>query len=50
MSLLVQLIIGELEFVETDDSVHPMRAEGRGVWMLVETSLRAFFLETTDPV
>ncbi len=50
MSLLVELIVGELELVEVDDGVHPVCPQGGRVGMHVKPSRRALLLETLDPV
>lgn len=49
MSLLVQLVVCELELVEIDDSVHPMAAQVRRVWVHIKTSWRTLLLEAFDP-
>ena len=49
MSLFVQLIVSELELVEVDDHIHPMRPEGGRVGVHVETGGGAFLFETPNP-
>ena len=49
MSLLVKLVIGQLQLVEIDDSVHPVGPKSRGVGMNVEPRRRTLLLETFHP-
>lgn len=49
MSLLVKLVVGELEFVEVNNGVHPVRAQGWGVRVNVEPGRRALLLEALHP-
>ena len=43
------MVIGELELVEADYRVHPVRPEGGRVRVSVETSLGTLFFETAHP-
>lgn len=49
MSLLVQLVISELELVKVDDSVHPVRAKVGGVRVHIETCRRTLLFKTPHP-
>lgn len=49
MPLFVQLVVGELELVEADDRIHPVRTERGRVRVSVETGLGTLFFETADP-
>ena len=49
MALLVQLVVGQFQFVEVDDNRSPVGAQGRGVRVDVQTSRGTLFLETADP-
>ena len=49
MALLVQLVVGELQFVEVDDDGGPVCPEGRGVWVDVEAGGGTFLLEAAHP-
>lgn len=49
MSLLIQLIIGELELVKVDDHVHPVRAKRRRVGMSVGARGRTLLFEAAHP-
>jgi hypothetical protein len=35
MSIVVELMICEFEFVETDDLFHPLSTSGGGIWVKV---------------
>ena len=49
MSLFIKLVVSELEFVEVDNHVHPVRTERWGVRVHVGTRRRTFFFETANP-
>ena len=42
MSIVVKLVIGELEFIEADDLLHPVGAAGGGVGMNVDPGKLCF--------
>jgi hypothetical protein len=49
MALLVQLVVGEFQFVEVDDDGGPVGAEGRGVRVDVEPGGGTLLLKAADP-
>ena len=49
MALFVQLVVGELELVEVDDHVHPVRAKSRGIGVYVQPCRRALFFKAFHP-
>ncbi len=49
MSLLIQLVIGELEFIKIDDHIHPVRAEGWRVRVCVRTCGGTLLFEAAYP-
>ena len=48
MSLLIQVVVGELEFVEGTWLLHPVGARGRGIRVDVESSRHMGFCLASD--
>lgn len=49
MALLVQLVVGEFQFVEIDDNGGPVGAQGWGIWVDVQPSWSTLLLKAADP-
>ena len=49
MALPVQLVVGEFEFVEVDDSIHPVGTRAGGVRVNIEPGGGTLLLETLHP-
>ena len=49
MSLLIKLVVSELQFIKGDYVIHPVRPQGRALGVYIEPRGGAGLFKTLDP-